>query len=117
MFTISKQFSFCASHHLSGLAEGHPCARLHGHNYTVDVILQAKTLDSRAFVMDFRDLAPFKAYLDNSLDHRSLNDVMKQPTSEALAYHLYNQALMLLGPAVVAVRVGETPTSWAEYRP
>jgi hypothetical protein len=35
MFTITKQSSFSTSLVLDHLLEGHPCARLHGHNYIV----------------------------------------------------------------------------------
>ncbi|MGH8897377.1 MAG: 6-pyruvoyl trahydropterin synthase family protein [Egibacteraceae bacterium] len=37
MFRIGKSFTFDAAHHLPGLSEGHKCARLHGHTYTVMV--------------------------------------------------------------------------------
>ena len=39
MFSISKQFHFCASHIIEGVPEGHPCGRLHGHNYVVELVL------------------------------------------------------------------------------
>ncbi|HUM68046.1 MAG TPA: 6-carboxytetrahydropterin synthase, partial [Chloroflexota bacterium] len=39
MYTISKQFHFSASHQLNGLPLEHQCARLHGHNYEVELIL------------------------------------------------------------------------------
>ena len=41
MYTITKRFAFSASHIIGGLPNGHPCARLHGHNYEVEVVLQA----------------------------------------------------------------------------
>ncbi|HBU96439.1 6-pyruvoyl trahydropterin synthase family protein, partial [Thalassospira lucentensis] len=40
MFTITKQFAFSASHQLAGLDADHPCSRLHGHNYIVEVELK-----------------------------------------------------------------------------
>ena len=30
MFTISKEFSFEASHQLDGMSKNHPCGRVHG---------------------------------------------------------------------------------------
>ena len=39
MYTIAKRFAFSASHTIGGLPPEHPCARLHGHNYEVEVIL------------------------------------------------------------------------------
>lgn len=35
MYRIGKRFMFEAAHHLPDLPEGHKCARLHGHSYTV----------------------------------------------------------------------------------
>ena len=42
MNTISKEFHFSASHQLFGLKEGHPCGRLHGHNYIVKIFLSGE---------------------------------------------------------------------------
>lgn len=116
MYQISKRFEFSASHILTGLPEGHPCGRLHGHNYTVEVILEAPGLDSRGFVVDYGDLKAFKSYLDDTLDHHHLNDVLSfQPSAELLAHHLYKWCKGYW-PQTVAVRVSETPKTWAEYR-
>ena len=55
--------------------------------------------------------------LPKSYNHRHLNDVLSGPTTaEHLAYHLYLRATGLWDQ-VVAVRVSETPKTWAEYRP
>ncbi|GIK58887.1 MAG: 6-carboxytetrahydropterin synthase QueD [Chloroflexi bacterium] len=117
MYTISKQFHFSASHQLDGLPTEHQCARLHGHNYEVELILQSETLDEYGFVVDYLALKTFKTYLDETLDHRHLNDVLPFPTTaENLARHLYAWA-KVQWPQVTAVRVSETPRTWAEYRP
>ncbi len=116
MYRIAKRFEFSAAHWLNGLPEGHPCSRLHGHNYTVEVELQAETLDASGFVLDYGQLAPFKAYLDSTLDHRCLNEVLGfQPSVENLARYLFEWA-KAHWPQVCAVRVSETPKSWGEYR-
>ena len=41
-FAISKEFHFSASHRLEGLHDGHPCGRMHGHNYVVEIELATK---------------------------------------------------------------------------
>lgn len=116
MFTISKQFHFSASHIIEGLPESHPCARLHGHNYIVEIVLQSKTLDNIGFIVDYGDLKPFKEIIDQELDHRHLNDVIAGSTSaESIAYYLYQKA-KTIWPEVVAIRISETPKTWAEYR-
>lgn len=127
MFTDVKAFAFSASHQLHGLPEGHQCGRGHGHNYVVELELTGETLDAYGFVLDYGELAPFKAYIDRNLDHRHLNDVYDfQPSAELLARHLYDTAAVLLkdkidrqpaGTRIAAVRVRETPKTCAEYRP
>lgn len=118
MFTIRKSFQFSASHQLHQVAAGHPCARLHGHNYEVTLELQSETLDDKGFVTDYLELAPFKAYIDETLDHRHLNEVLGDDcvTAEQLAKHLFDWAKARWQP-VSAVVVNETPKTFAEYRP
>lgn len=118
MFRISKEFHFSASHQLIGLADGHPCARLHGHNYIVYVELAAEELNAHGFVRDYRDLDAFKTYLDNTVDHRHLNDVFGDhlTTAEYLAKQFYDWCTERW-PEVCAVMVSETPKTKAEYRP
>lgn len=116
MYTISKQFEFSASHRLSQLPDSHPCARLHGHNYTVWIELTGE-LDERGFVVDYGDLASLKQMIDSTLDHRHLNDVLPcYPTAENIAKWLYDWAKKQW-PQVTAIRVSETEKTWAEYRP
>lgn len=118
MYRISKTFSFEASHVLEGLPEGHKCGQLHGHSYKVELVLTAKQLDERGFVIDFGDLASFGCWVKDHLDHAHLNDVVReQPSAENLAGLLWRIASDLLGDRVEAVRVLETAKTWAEYRP
>jgi 6-pyruvoyltetrahydropterin/6-carboxytetrahydropterin synthase len=122
MFRISKRFAFEAAHHLAGLPEGHKCSRPHGHSYTAELQLAAPGLDECGFVTDFADLVPFGVYVAEALDHRVLNEVLDiQPSSEGLARHLHEWCSTHLrlraGVVVEAVRVSETATTWAEYRP
>ena len=66
MHRIGKRFSFSASHFIGGLPAAHPCARLHGHNYEVEVALQAPALDTVGFVRDFRELSALKDFINAS---------------------------------------------------
>lgn len=117
MFRISKQFHFSASHQLHNLPETHQCARLHGHNYVVEIELEAEALNEYGFVRDYTDLDALKRYIDDQLDHRHLNEVLghDNTTAEHLAYHLYEWSKQRW-QEVSAVRVSETPKTWAEYR-
>lgn len=118
-YTISKDFDFSASHQLHGLPEDHPCSRLHGHNYKIKLTLTAGDVDDIGFVHDYRKLAPFKAFLDDVLDHRHLNDLMEgNPTAERMSAMLCRKAVEVLElPRTVfklSVAVSETPKTWAE---
>ena len=121
-FTIAKRFSFSASHALTAVPEGHKCRRTHGHNYEVELVCAADELDERGMVVDYFDLDPVKRFIDETVDHRHLNDVVPgEPTAERLAWWLFESLKSELPPEVtsriVAVRVEESPRTWAEYRP
>lgn len=117
-YTISKQFEFSASHQLLGLADNHPCARHHGHNYKVAVELAATELNAVGFVVDYNDLKPLRDHIDTVFDHRHLNDVLiVNPTAENIARYFFVWCRQQpWGDKVVAVRVSETDKTWAEYR-
>ena len=114
-YAITKEFTFAAAHHLEGLPDTHQCSRPHGHNYTVKVELQAPILNEVGFVVDYGDLKPLKDYIDQTLDHRDLNEVFSfQTSAENLAHHFYDWCHDRW-PQVVAVHVSETAKTWATY--
>ena len=118
MYRIRKEFHFSASHIIDGLPEGHPCGRLHGHNYKVEVFLEAKHLDEVGFVRDFGDLDIIKKWIDDTIDHRHLNDVFNiahdRTTAEGIARIIFRGFSRQI-PELVAVRVWETPKAYGEY--
>ncbi len=117
MYRISKQFTFSASHILDQLHDGHPCARLHGHNYIVTIHLRSEKLDEYGFVRDYRELDFVKEFIDNDLDHRHLNDIIPfHPTAENIARYLFGIFSIRL-PELYAVEVSETPKTSAIYEP
>jgi len=72
-------------------------------------------VDERGMVLDYRALAPFREIVDG-LDHQHLNDILSvEPTAENIARLLFMEAADLWGDLVSAVRVSETPKTWAEY--
>ena len=117
MYKISKQFSFSAAHKLDLLPDDHPCARLHGHNYVITVHLKSETLDEYGFVKDYKVLKTVKNFIDETLDHRYLNDCIPDaPTSENIARFLYEQFKPNI-PELYAVEVSETPQTSCIYEP
>jgi 6-pyruvoyltetrahydropterin/6-carboxytetrahydropterin synthase len=117
MYRITKEFHFSASHQLLQLPETHPCARMHGHNYVVEVELQSETLNQYGFVRDYNELSALKEYIDDKFDHRHLNDVLGDDnvTAENIAKHFYDWC-KTKWPEVTAVRVKESPKTMAEYK-
>ncbi|MBA0050419.1 6-carboxytetrahydropterin synthase [Streptomyces sp. AJS327] len=122
MFIITKEFHFSASHVLDRLPSWHQCARMHGHNYLVVLELSARSgeLTDAGFVRDYGDLGAFKKWVDTTLDHRHLNEVLDggrlSPSAENLAWWIYGQWCESL-PELTAVTVSETPRTTATYRP
>lgn len=118
-YTISKDFHFSASHQLMGLEEGHQCGRVHGHNYIIRVTLKGQQVNKDGFILDYGKLKNFGTYLDETFDHRHMNDFLDwQPSSENLCKYLVTKVRELCPipeGTVVAVSVSETPRSWAEW--
>jgi len=117
MYKIRKSFSFSASHVLDHLPDDHPCARMHGHNYVVTVHLKSETLDEYGFVKDYQTLKTVRQFIDETLDHRHLNDCMSEPPiSENIARFLYERFKPEI-PELYAVEVSETPQTSCIYEP
>lgn len=136
MYTITKKFSFEASHRLLG----HPkCGRSHGHSYKVIVQLQAQEISGNGgMVRDYGDLKDIKDFIDTSLDHKYLvsdelidardpyytfgppEDMSVLPIPRTTAEYLAQYFFTIFKewfPEVSAVTVCETEGTTAEYRP
>jgi 6-pyruvoyltetrahydropterin/6-carboxytetrahydropterin synthase len=117
MYTIAKEFHFSASHQLFDLPEGHQCARLHGHNYVLTVVLADDTLNEVGFVRDYGDLKDIKHYVDTVLDHRHLNNVFDfNTTAENMCKEIYDKFKPTY-TQLKAIQLSETPKTTAEYKP
>lgn len=128
--TISRTFQFAAAHWLPGVPPGHKCANLHGHTYTVTVLLHGTVDPVTGWVRDFGDISFAWKPLEQLLDHRCLNGVSSEvarltgvpeqpviltvPTAENLALWLVQHLRPSLGEHLLAVRVNESPTTSAE---
>ncbi|WP_030406556.1 6-carboxytetrahydropterin synthase QueD [Streptomyces albus] len=114
---IFRDFTFEAAHRLPNVPEGHKCARLHGHSYTVIVHVEAPVDPESGWVMDFGDLKKAFKPLEAQLDHYYLNDIegLENPTSEVLARWIWERLKPTL-PDLSALTVRETCTSGCTYR-
>lgn len=111
--TITRAYTVQAAHQLHGLREGHKCGRMHGHNYRIEVTVTGP-VDNRGFVLDAEEIdASVGAQLMSLLDHRTLNDVIPQPTAENIAAWVWDLGAAC-GLNMYRVRVQENDRLWAE---
>ena len=83
--TICKQYNFSAAHFLTGVDSTHPCSRMHGHNYIIEISVEGDVNSKTGFVIDFHDLDAIVKPFIAALDHRVLNDLIPNPTAELIA--------------------------------
>ena len=95
MFQITKLFYFEAAHQLPLVPEGHPCGRMHGHSYKVEVICEAEELRN-GWVIDFADISKAINPIIEKCDHQVLNDFIDNPTAERIAKWIYDEMIMIL---------------------
>ena len=121
MYEISVGAAFEAAHFIAGY-DG-KCARLHGHNWTVEAVVVGSELDGLGMLVDFKIL---KAELNRVLaefDHRFLNELeafsQENPTAENLARKIFERLKtsdIFSGAAKLhAVKVCESPNSCVTY--
>lgn len=121
MFEISVEDTFAAGH---ALRDYHgKCEKVHGHNYKVQLAVEGVTLDSAGLLVDFVELRRLLHGVMDRLDHEFLNDVAPfdklNPTAENMAKYFHDEVARGLPPGVrlASVKIWETDTSTATYRP
>jgi 6-pyruvoyltetrahydropterin/6-carboxytetrahydropterin synthase len=106
---IRKSFTFEAAHVLPN----HPgkCARLHGHSYRLDVALEGPLQEigpASGMVADFEVVSRVvKAAVVSQLDHRSLNELLENPTAERIAVWIWHSLVDEL-PGLAELTLWET---------
>jgi len=113
---IFNRFTLECARRLPKLPPDHPCARLHGHTFHIEVHLAGPLDPELGWVLDFADIQRAWQPIHAALDHRCLNDVegLANPTSEHLAIWIWNQLKPVL-PGLARVAVRETPVSGCVY--
>ncbi len=133
MHRATKTIDFCYGHRLIG--HKGKCRFLHGHNGMLEVDVERDALDEMGMVMDFGDIRDIvKGWVDANLDHKMilcrrdrvvpvlaemgepLYLIDENPTAENIARLVYDQAAAQ-GLRLSEVRLWETPSSYATYRP
>jgi len=114
----SKEFKFCAAHHLpnyKGL-----CCKEHGHNYKLIVTVKAMRLNKGGMVIDFKRIKEVVEPIIRLFDHQNLNNVifdgvrLELPTAEnmiLLSWRLIRAKIQNL----YKLTLYETDDSYIEY--
>ena len=121
MFELKVKSAFEAAHHIKNYPG--KCARLHGHNWIVEAIVQGENLNELGILIDFKILKDeLKKVLDN-FDHQYLNELElfanQNPTAENIAKEIFDKlstAEIFNGAAKLkSVTVYESPKSSVTY--
>ncbi len=119
-YLLSVVTDFSASH----ILEGHPgkCSHLHGHNWSVEVEVEARKLDRLGMAIDFAELKAATRQIVATMDHRHLNDLPEfagiNPTAEHVAGAIYQALRVWLDghhARLTAVTVWETAHARVRY--
>jgi 6-pyruvoyltetrahydropterin/6-carboxytetrahydropterin synthase len=113
---IFNRFHLECARRLPNLPGDHPCARLHGHSFQIEVHVAGPLDPNLGWVLDFADIQRAWQPIHTALDHRCLNDIagLANPTSEHLAIWVWNQLKPTL-PGLSKVVVMETAQSGCIY--
>jgi 6-pyruvoyltetrahydropterin/6-carboxytetrahydropterin synthase len=122
MYRIGINGGFASAHFLRGYAG--TCEALHGHNYKVEAVVTADSLDDVGLGIDFRRLREKLGGVLAELDHRLLNDLPEfaeqNPSAELISRLIFRRlaAALAAEPVTVAeVKVWESEGCWATYCP
>jgi 6-pyruvoyltetrahydropterin/6-carboxytetrahydropterin synthase len=121
VYTVSAQTHYDAAHFLRNY-QG-KCAKLHGHRYVVEAVVQLTELDESGIAFDFADLKAALRALADELDHENLNELPQfegvETSAENQARYFFEELRKRLPePAsggLVYARIWESPTQWAQY--
>lgn len=120
VFEVYIKTHFSAAHSLRGYSGD--CARMHGHNWIIEVFVKCKELNEVGIGIDFRDIKEGVKGVLQGLDHFNLNELPTfqtiNPTSENIAKFLYGELARKLNSnaaKVSKVKVSETPGAGAFY--
>lgn len=114
---IFRCFRIEASHSLPHLPPGHPCRRIHGHSWRIEIHAAGPVDADRGWVLDFADVERAFQPLFLELDHAHLNEIdgLDLPTSENLARWIWRRLKPAL-PPLCRVVIWETESSGCSYR-
>jgi 6-pyruvoyltetrahydropterin/6-carboxytetrahydropterin synthase len=119
-YTLKILADFASAHTLRDYPGA--CARMHGHNWKVEVEVVAQQLDDVGMGLDFKVIKQATRDIAARLDHRYLNDLEPfsriNPTAENIAAYFHTELSAHLnspGIRVHAVTLWETERACVRY--
>ena len=127
---LTKIFYFNAAHQYGHKAWSHeknwevfgPDSKIHGHNYTLEVMVTGPINKETGFIVDLGDLKKIvKTHEIDILDHSQFDVEVswfknRQPSSENLVKYIWHQIEPRLKDAkLYRIRLHETPTIFTDY--
>lgn len=111
---VKRVFDFEAAHRLPN----HPgkCRNLHGHSYRLVVTVDRPVDGATGMAIDFSDLkSVVRREAVDRLDHVFVNELIENPTAEAMAAWIWEKLAGPL-PGLVEVELWETRNCAVIYR-
>ncbi len=119
-YTLKVVTDFASAHTLRGYPGA--CSRMHGHNWKLEIEVEARVLDEIGMGVDFQVIKLAARELAGQLDHHYLNDIAPfdrvNPTAENIAAWFYRGLTERLNAAerrVSAVTLWETERACVRY--
>lgn len=113
IFTVKANTKFAAAHALRDYPGD--CARIHGHNWTIEAEVEATKLDKLGIALDFRQLENQLREVADVLEHQYLNEIPPfdeiNPTAENIAKWFYTELKKIIDDEnnkLMAVTLWET---------
>ena len=120
MFVLKIVTDFASAHSLRNYPGD--CARLHGHNWQVEVSICSQVLNDNGIAIDFREIKKQTKLVVKRVDHQYLNEIepfdVLNPTAENIAKYFYDEVGLLINNENVKVKdvvIWETPRSAVTY--
>ena len=98
-------------------------SKVHGHNYTLEVMVTASVNPETGFIVDLGELSSIvQKYVIDILDHSQFEKEVewvrnKQPSTENLVQFIWNQIKPRISHITLhRIRLHETPTIFTDYK-
>ncbi len=122
MYELKIITKLAAAHNLKNFKG--KCEKLHGHNWKIEVVVEAEKLGEDDLVVDFADIKAITNEVINELDHTYINEhpyfKNRNASSELLATYIFQEVdrrLQAINPScrLKSVSAWESDTSMAKY--